>query len=136
MFFNVRAIFYSHDNFGLAAKQKAVNAALVRVEGRDFYLESIGSCYQTGYMYLFWQKGHFPTSSWMDDMFSPTYYPRVLTTTDAKVIISNPSKNETEQFFEKYIQAKQNTSSSVTIGEIEVLVIEDNKLPRTKSPRF
>ena len=127
MIFNVKAVLNSHDNFGLAAKQRAVNAALEKVDGRDFYLESIGSCYQTGYMYLFWQKGQFPTSSWMDDLFSGTYYPRVTTTIDVKIIISSPSKNEGKQFFEKYNHTKQNASNSVQIGGIEVLVIEDNR---------
>lgn len=127
LFFNIKAVLNSSDNFGLAAKKKTVKAALELVGDRDFHLEGIGSCYQTGYMYLFWQAGRMPTSSWMDDMFSPTYYPRAQKTVDTKIIISVPSKNEGKQFFEKYNYYKHNASNSVQIGAIEVLVVEDSK---------
>ena len=99
---NLKAVLDSKDNFGLAAKKAIVREAIEHIDNREYYLESLGSCYQMGYMYLFWQAGHFPTSSWMDDMFSPTYYPRTFTKADTKIVISNPSKNESKQFFEKY----------------------------------
>lgn len=127
IFVNVRATLKSTDNFGLLAKSNAVKLALQKVGNREFNFESIGSCYQSGYMYLFWRNGRFPKTSWADDTFSPTFYQRNLTKPSTTVVIASPSEKESQQYFEKYNIYKSQAIFSERAGEIEILILEDTK---------
>lgn len=58
--------------FGLGEKRLAVKYAIDKLRGHPFELQSKGSCYQNGYVYLFWQMGHAPVKSYEDQRFSST----------------------------------------------------------------
>ena len=114
------------ENFGLSAKVSAVKYALSQIGNRPFYLDSIGSCYAQGYNYLFWYLGNFPTHSYSDDQFTPTYYPRSVTLKPSLgVVMVNPSNQETENFYQKYNDYLQKIKVKQKVGSIEVLIVED-----------
>lgn len=126
IFFNTKALLETKDNFGLNAKIGATRLAASALGDRPFYLESIGSCYAQGYNYLFWRFGKTPTYSFSDGMFAGSLYPEP---TGPKpkigVVMVNPSKNESSDFWEKYNLYKSKTIDSKKVGQIEVLIVGD-----------
>lgn len=122
---NIKSIFTSSDDFGLLKKTQVVKYAISQVENSDFHLESLGSCYQTGYLYLFWQLGHFPTTSFADDMFSGTFYARNYSKPEKTIVIASPSKNESKDYYVLYDKYKNLATTSQKFGGVEVLVIDE-----------
>jgi len=120
---NVRSIFLTNADFGLANKVQAVKYAIDKVGGQPFELDSIGSCYAQGYIYLFWQGGQLPVKSYADDMFSSTLR---LNPNNIKpkmrVVIVNPSATETYDFKTKYQKYLKTADYRARFGKIEVLV--------------
>ena len=127
MFANLKSIYLTKDAFGLAAKAEATEKALREVDKKPFFLDSIGSCFAQGYNYLFWYFGNFPTHSYSDDQFTPTYYPR---STNKKpslgAVMVNPSKEESEEFKTRYNFYKQKAKKIERVGAIEILIVELN----------
>ena len=124
--FNFQSIIEATGRFGLSTKVSAVKYATEVIGDKQFYFDSLGSCYAQGYMYLFWYFGKRPVYSYTDDMFTPTFYfkakepkPKV------GVVMVNPSNNETKEFQEKYNSYKTKSILSKKIEDVEVLIIED-----------
>lgn len=121
---NVKSVLETNADFGLKNKRAAVSYALEKVNGRPFELDSIGSCYAQGYIYLFWQSGQLPIKSYADDMFSSTLKlnPQSIKP-QVKVVIVNPSRQESEQFQTKYKSYLKSSKTSARFGKIRVLII-------------
>lgn len=129
-FFNIVWSLTLSGNFGLSEKIAATKVAMQLVDKRSFYLDTLGSCFQNGYMYLFWYFGRAPTHSWADEMFAPTYFPvPVGDRPKTGVVMVNPSTTEGLYFWIKYIDYKKKTVKSATVGQIEILMVEDKNLP-------
>lgn len=126
LIWNLRFVFGLEDGFGLKAKTDAVKYALSKTAERVFYLDTIGSCYSQGYIYLFWKYGGKIQSSYADDMFTPTFYKKILAPRPKLgVVMVNPSKVESAEFWEKYSNYREKTQTSAKFGGVEVLVVED-----------
>lgn len=126
IFFNTKALLETKDNFGLGAKIDATRLAARTVGDRSFYLDSLGSCYAQGYNYLFWRFGKTPTYSFGDSMFAGSLYPQPSRPRPKiGVVMVNPSKNESLDFWGKYNLYKSKTINNEKIGQIEVLIVED-----------
>lgn len=121
--FNVQSLFKTNGDFSLKNKVDAVSFALTKVKGKPFQLESLGSCYAQGYIYLFWQRGQLPVKSYADEMFSSTLN---LNPTGIKpqvsVVIVNPSKVESREFYDKYLNYLAKSKDRAKFGKIEVLI--------------
>lgn len=123
---NVRSILASSNKFGLGSKVMAVKSAINEVAGRQFYLDSIGSCYSQGYIYLFWYLGHSPSISYADLMFGTgLIQPKSSSKPNLGIVMVNPSENESREFFDKYNFYKAKTVKTLNLNEIEVLVVEE-----------
>lgn len=125
VFYNVKASLASSDDFGLSAKSKVVQIAIDKLDGKPFHLESIGSCYQTGFMYLFWYWGHFPTTSYADDMFSGTFYPRSYDRPTTTVVIATPPLLDKTNYWERYKYYKDRAKIFESINKIDLMILEE-----------
>lgn len=126
VFLNLRSLFLVKEDFGLSAKSQAVEFAISQIGNKPFFLDSIGSCFAQGYNFLFWHHGNFPKTSYSDDSFTPTYYPKHMgDRPKLGVVMVTPSEAETAEFYQKYETYKQKSVSSSKVGKIEVLIVED-----------
>lgn len=122
---NVGSIFKTNSDFGLANKMQAVSYALEKVNGKPFELDSIGSCYAQGYIYLFWKGGQLPVKSYADDMFSSTLNLNLnKIKPSTTVVMVNPSGSEIKVFYEKYNSYLAHAKKRLRIGKIEILIID------------
>lgn len=121
-FFNIKAIYFGSGHFGLNNKIEAVNYAISRIGDQPFSLTSLGGCFAQGYLYLFWYFGHLPSSvSGLIYDQSAITLPKENPLTS--VVIVNPSKNESFDFFMKYNLFKSMSTESKKIDDIEVFII-------------
>lgn len=129
VFVNLRANEVAVNSFGLSQKTEAVKYALSQVDGRPFYLESLGSCFAHGYIYLFWYYGQLPVKTFgIGEFFEGDLIPRYSgEVPKLGVVLVNPSQVETGQFWQRYNLKKQQATASMQIGKIEVLLVEDKQ---------
>jgi len=124
-FFNLKSTLTSTGRFGLADKAAATKWAVAKISDKPFYLDSLGSCFQNGYVYLFWFYGKMPSSTYADDVFTPTFYPKPNNIPKTGVIMVNPTDMESAEFWRKYEFYKAEAISRQQVGSIEVLIVED-----------
>lgn len=124
-FGNLKSLFLTNGDFGLKNKTTAVALALKEVAGVPFALETMGSCYSQGYIYLFWQQGQLPVKSYADDMFSSTLNlnPNNIKP-KKKVVMVNPSRFETQAFWDKYNKYAKQAKEKFRVGKIVVLITD------------
>lgn len=126
---NLNALAKTRDKFGLSSKVAAVKETAGYVGNRQFALQTLGSCYSQGYIYLFWYFGHMPITSYADDSFTPTFYERLREPEpELSIVMVNPSNRESESFWSQYNLYKQAAKVTKRVDSIEVLIIE-GKLP-------
>jgi len=128
LLYNTRSLVMASGHFGLSSKVDSVKFALSEVKGRPFYLESLGSCYSQGYLYLFWYYGQSPSHTiGIGTDFAPTLIPsQDGPKPNLGVVLVNPSETETLEFKDKYNLYKTKTVKSKKIKDIEVLIVEEN----------
>lgn len=125
IFGNVRNLFLTSGDFGLKNKTAAVVLALSKIRGQPFRLETLGSCYSQGYVYLFWQQGQLPVQSYADKMFSSTLFLNPNNIKPGKtVVMVNPSTIETKEFYQKYNNYLLRARERLKVGKIEVLITD------------
>ena len=128
LLYNIRSLIMASGHFGLSSKVNSVKFALSEVKGRPFYLESLGSCYSQGYLYLFWYYGQSPSHTiGIGTNFAQTLVPSPEgPKPNLGVVLVNPSETETQEFKNKYNLYKTKTVKSKKIKDIEVLIVEEN----------
>ena len=124
MIVNTKAVFNSSDPFSLYKKSAAVKFALSQVSGREFYLESLGGCFNQGYLYLFWYFGQLPISA-EGLIFDPAFFESG-EKPDLGVVLVHDLKN-TDDSFAKYTNYLSQTISRKKLGGIEVLIVDAGK---------
>ena len=126
-FTNIKSTITSSNKFGLLSKVEAVKAALKETSGAPFYLDSIGSCFQEGYIYLFWYYGRQPFLSYADDIFGPGIIQKPdIPKPKLGVVMVNKGEMETADFYQKYNFYKSKASKVIDVNEVQVLIVEDN----------
>lgn len=125
--FNIRATLTSTGRFGLSDKAEASKWAVESIGKKPFYLDSIGSCFNYGYVYLFWYYGKQPMATYADYMFIPTFYKKFDNTLTNGVVMVNPSQIESLEFWKKYAFYKDKIVSRKLFGNIEVLIVDERK---------
>lgn len=125
---NFRTTLKATSSYGFKNKNEAVQYAVEQVEGRDFYLESLGSCFRYGYRYLFWLHGHEPAISYMDYLLAGWLYPKkpVRKKPETGVIIVNWEDKETQGFLEDYENYLKKTYERKTFGKIQILILDES----------
>lgn len=131
---NVKIILSSTDNFGLSDKAEATRWAVRSVGEKPFFLDSLGSCFQNGYIYLFWYYGKQPITTYADDIFTPTFYKKTDVIPKIGVVMVNPSQIEGLEFWKKYAFYKDKVISRKQFVNIEVLIVDENKGLRYNLP--
>ena len=125
-FTNIRLTITSSNKFGLLSKVEAVKTALKETDDAPFYLDSIGSCFQEGYVYLFWYFAKQPFISYADDFYGPGLIqkPKIQ---DPKlgIVMVNKANWELSDFYSKYNFYRSKASKVLKVNEIEVLVVEE-----------
>ena len=107
----------------------AVKDSIKEIGDKSFALDSIGSCFAQGYVYLFWYFGKEPVSSYADEWFgSGIIKPQTDVKANLKVVMVNPSKNESKDFFDKYSLYKAKAFKSMDTGEVEVLFLNPGEI--------
>jgi len=126
VFINAKSIITSSNEFGFGSKVQAVKAALDEASGRPFYLDSIGSCFQEGYIYLFWYFGRQPFLSYADDIFGPGIIQKPdIPKPKLGVVMVNKGEVEMADFYQKYNFYKSKASKVIDVNEIQVLIVEE-----------
>ena len=126
---NIKLTLTSQNSFGLKAKSLAVKDSIKEIGDKSFALDSIGSCFAQGYVYLFWYFGKEQVSSYADEWFgSGIIKPQSDARANLKVVMVNPSKKESEDFFKKYLLYKAKAFKSKEIGEVEVLFLKQEEI--------
>ena len=129
IFANIKLTLTSQNSFGLKAKSLAVKDSIKEIGDKSFALDSIGSCFAQGYVYLFWYFGKEPVSSYADEWFgSGIIKPQTDVKANLKVVMVNPSKNESKDFFDKYSLYKAKAFKSMDTGEVEVLFLNPGEI--------
>lgn len=123
--FNLNWLSGASNKFGLLSKAKAVQYATQEIGRQPFSLDSLGSCFSQGYIYLFHYYGHLPAKSYADDMFSSTVFSKPQQEPSLKVIMVNPSVAESEKFWKKYFDYKSREIKSKKVNEIEVIIVKN-----------
>ena len=123
LFLNLLPLVSATSRFGLAARSRAVKAALTEIGDKPFGLDSIGSCFAQGYNYLFWYFGNFPVQSYSDEQMVPTYYLHSGSQKpEVGVVMVNPSQVESQSFWETRAEYLSKTLVRKQVGEIEILI--------------
>lgn len=125
VFFNIRATLTSSGKFGLSDKLYATKWATENVGERAFFLDTLGSCYQNGYIFLFWFYGKQPITTYADDIFTPTFYVKSKTKPTIGVVMVNPSKVEGLEFWKQYAYYKDKIISRKQFENIEILIVDE-----------
>lgn len=125
--FNIKATLTSTGKFGLSDKAEATRWAIKSIGENPFFLDSLGSCFQNGYIYLFWYYGKPPITTYLDDVFTPTFYKKTDITPQTGVVMVNPSQIESLEFWKKYAFYKDKVISRKQFGSIEVLIVDEEK---------
>ena len=125
---NFRTTLTGTSSYGFKNKNEAVLYSVEQVEGQDFYLESLGSCFRYGYRYLFSLHGHEPTVSYMDYLLAGWLYPKkpVEKKPETGVIIVNWEDKEAPEFLEKYENYLKKTYKKKTFEKIQILIIDES----------
>lgn len=130
IFINLRSFINTTNDFGYKQKAQAINYAIEKIGDKSFYLDSLGSCHSyEGSRYLFWLFGKEPAASYMDPVYGDWLYPHPnLDRKDIplKVVLVSPLKNETPQFYERYLPYLQKATYKQAFGSIEVLIVDEN----------
>lgn len=124
--YNVRSVASATNNFGLSTKAGAVQYAIAQTAGRPFYLESLGKCFNHGYLYLFWYFGRLPTQSiGTGEYFAPNLIPSPPETKPkVGVIFANIYEGEDEQFWQKVNFYQSKAGKVGDFGNIKVMILE------------
>lgn len=125
--FNISTILTSTGKFGLSDKAEASKWAVGSIGNKPFYLDSIGSCFNYGYVYLFWYYGNQPMATYADYMFIPTFYKKFDNALTNGVVMVNPSRVEGLEFWKKYAFYKDKIVSRKQFSNIEVLIVDEIK---------
>jgi 4-amino-4-deoxy-L-arabinose transferase-like glycosyltransferase len=129
MIVNINSFFKLKNPWSLFYKEKAIKYALNQVNNRDYYLDTLGSCFgYGGYRYLFWFYGQEPVYSYADDLYWDWLYPRPAKPRPSLgVVIVNPTTEEPDEFYQKYNQYKQNMIARKRFAEIEVMIVKESE---------
>lgn len=121
---NLRAVFSMQGHFGLLDKTNAVKYALSKVGDNSFYLDSIGSCYDQGYNYLFWYFGS-PPSYTKNLIIDPQLVgqKRIADTQVGVIIVAHSDKNKFG-FYKNYTEYKNRAVDQKRFRDIEVLILK------------
>lgn len=122
---NIKETITSSNKYGLGNRIDAVKSALNLVGDSPYYLVSLGSCFAQGYIYLFDYFGHPP--SYVEGLIFDQAYFQQGSKPDLGIILANPSENEASNYWESYNTYKIRAEASRKIGDIEVLIVEDDK---------
>lgn len=110
--------------FGLLEKTRAVEYAVSRVENKSFFLDSIGSCYEQGYNYLFWYYKH-PPAYTKDLIFDPLLVgQKEERPTQIGVVIAAHSDKNKLEFYKEHAEYKKRAIDKKTFENIEVLIVK------------
>lgn len=125
VYINVRAIILSDNSYGLSRRVAAVKYVLSETGGAPFYLESLGSCYSQGYLYLFWYFGHLPSKfNGIGAYFVPNLIDRGKEQkVDLAVILADSTIGNDEKIWRRYQFYKSVSLESRKFGDIEVLIL-------------
>ena len=121
---NLRAIFLMSSRFGLLGKMSATQYAVSKIGSNSFFLDSIGSCYEQGYNYLFWYLRH-PPSYTKNLIIDPelTGQKGEVATQLGIIMVAHSDKNKFE-FYKKYAEYKKRTIGQKMFNDIEVLIVK------------
>jgi len=122
---NLKTFFAIKNPNGLAVKEKAIKYALAKIDSKEFYLDSIGTCYAYGgYRYLFWFYGREPLYSYADNLYWDWLYPRpIKDKPDLGVVMVNSLDKNDQGFLQSYNAYKKITKASQKFDAIEVLIV-------------
>ena len=122
---NAKLALTSNNSFGFKAKKEAVKVAVSEIGSENFMLDSIGSCFAHGYYYLFWYYHKEPVASYADEWFGEGIIkPKTDKKASIKVVMTNPSKEESDDFLKRYYIYKNEAYKVIKAGEIEVLFLK------------
>ncbi len=124
--FHLRVLMQSTNSFGFKYKQQAVKYAITQVQGKKFFLNSLGSQAYGGYRYLFWLYGSEPIRSYMDNFYSGWIYdqPNQAATAIGVIMVNiSPYEPESVASMLEINQARSQAVNRQTFGGIEVLII-------------
>lgn len=122
VFLNVQAIFMGTGHFGLANKAGAVRYAISQTNGQPFSVDSLGSCYAQGYVYLLWYFGQMP-SKVRGLIFDQSAVTLNTSSPFVGIVFVNPSRNESPEFWQKYNRYKSFELNSKKIDDIEIIIV-------------
>lgn len=112
--------------FGFKYKQQAVQYAITQMQGKKFFLNSLGSQAYGGYRYLFWLYDHEPVRSYMDNFYSGWIYetPSEIPAEVGVVMVNiSPFEPESKDSTQQINQARSQAIHKQTFGGIEILVV-------------
>ena len=110
--------------FGLLGKMSATQYAVSKIGSNSFFLDSIGSCYEQGYNYLFWYFGR-PPSFTKNLIIDPLLVEqqKQATTQLGVIMVTHSNKNKFE-FYEKYAQYRRRMIDQKMFKDIEILIVK------------
>lgn len=125
-FTNIKSTTTNSNRFGLLSKVEAVKIALKETNNAPFYLDSIGSCFQEGYVYLFWYYGRQPFLSYADDVFGSGIIQKPdIPKPKLGIVMVNKGEVETADFYQKYNFYQSKASKVIDVNEVQVLIVEE-----------
>lgn len=122
---NLRAVLSMHGKFGLQDKVSAVQYAVSKVDDSTFFLDSIGSCYEQGYNYLFWYFKNPPeyTKNLIIDPLLTGQKEEIKTETG--VVMVSHHRDNNVKFYDSYAHYKSREISHQMFNGIEVLIVDN-----------
>lgn len=124
---NVTSLVRAENVIGYKHKVSAVNYAIDRLRGKDFALESLGSCYKWGgWRYLFAYLGQEPVKSYTDHNYFWLYdKPPARDHPDWLIVMVTSEIDESAEFKREYRRYQAGTIDRARFGAIEVLLVDN-----------
>lgn len=129
VFLNSKAVLTASNFLGFKNKMEAVRFTLEETGDEPFSLESLSSCFRyNGIRYLFYLAGKEPAKSFMDSHYSWLYdQPPAKNNPKIGVVFVSHDENESSEFWNSYNQYQQKTIDKESFGDLEVLIINNEK---------
>lgn len=125
---NLKSLSQISNQYGFAAKQEAVTWTLEYLQGQDFALDALGSCFRyNGVRYLFTLTGREPVLSFVDPNFFWLYkespaarYPETL------VVFTTPGEETIDNWRDKYLSYLSRVKKRAQFDGVEVLIVDNS----------